>query len=101
MKITIEMLRAKNACEDGLAWFADLFPDGLSVPEWTPMHQALLLGDSGGRKWWGWAVASGLLPAWAMQGWRLSGANLGWADLTGAYLGDWERGPDGYARRKA
>lgn len=27
-----------------------------------------------------------------------AGANLGGAYLDGAYLGDWERGPDGYAR---
>ncbi len=46
-----------------------------------------------------------------LSGADLSGANLSYADLSGAYLsranlsradlGEWERGPDGYARRKA
>lgn len=34
-----------------------------------------------------------------LSGANLSGANLAGADLTGAVLGDWERGPDGVARR--
>jgi hypothetical protein len=145
MKITIETLRAKNACEDGTDWFVGMFPGGLSAPEWTSMHQAMLLGDACGRQWWGWAIAAGLLPAWTMRSWRLRlanlrlanlygadlygadlgranlyganlyganlygadlgganlyGANLYGADLGGANLGDWERDPDGYARRK-
>jgi hypothetical protein len=41
-----------------------------------------------------------------LGGANLSGADLGdarlsWANLNGANLGNWERGPDGYARRKS
>jgi len=35
-----------------------------------------------------------------LSGANLSGANLSGANLYGADLGDWERGPDGYAQRK-
>ena len=35
-----------------------------------------------------------------LSGANLSGANLSGANLSGANLREWERGPDGYARRR-
>jgi hypothetical protein len=150
MKVTAELLREKGACSGGIEWFDRLFPQGFEVAEWTPMHQAMTLGDPDGRKHWGWACWVGIIPRHSMAGWRLRGAslrgaslqfavfwganlryadlrgadlrranlrganlrganlggadlrraNLGDADLRGANLDNWERGPDGFARRR-
>jgi len=48
-----------------------------------------------------WANLGGADLEWAnLQCANLGGANLRGAKLEGANLGDWERGPDGLARRK-
>jgi len=100
MKITAELLREKYACGRGVEWFRRLFPKGLEVAEWTPMHQAMMLGDPEGRKHWGGASEEGIIPRHSMAGWRLRyadlrGADLRDADLRGADLRDADlRGAD-------
>ena len=73
-------LKAHGACADGLACFRKFLKTGglkpsqtLSV-EWTPLAYCMLAD--------------------------LPGADLRYADLQGADLGNYECGPDGFARRK-
>jgi hypothetical protein len=91
IEITLDVLRDHEACGPGEDWFAKAFPAGLRVREWTPAHQAFLLGDPKGRKWWAWAVLEKLIPAHPMRGWNFRGkdfrwADLRWADFTGSDL---------------
>lgn len=63
--------------------------------EWTPLHQALLLGSRLCCRW-GSLVEDGFIPRWSMKRWALSGvdlyradledADLSWADLRAATL---------------
>jgi len=71
------------------------------------LSRAYLSGADLSRAYLSWANLSGA----DLSGAYLSWADLSWADLSGAYLygadlswadlGAWERGPDGFARRKA
>ena len=68
---------------------------------WTPLSYVWLSLSGFGR----WLFTVRLAPMPYIGGAHLGGANLrgadlGGADLRGANLGDWERGPDGYAQRK-
>ena len=58
MKITLEMLRSKNACVDGLAWVEEHLPDGA---EYQDFLDALAAADK--PDWAGWLIATfGALP---------------------------------------
>ena len=73
---------------------------------WTPLSYVWLSLSGFGR----WLFTVRLAPMPYIGGAHLGGADLGGAKLRGAYLegadlsganlGDWERGPDGYAQRK-
>ena len=106
-------LKLKGACQKGLAIVDEVFedlPDDFSW-EWSEWTQGIILADPELRRFWGWAVSEGILPAWSMacanlsgadlleadlrradlrcadlSGANLGGANLAWADLTGAKL---------------
>ena len=82
MKITItrEELEAADACEEGLAWFDSIAPDGIWSGDWTHQQQ-IALATGAGRAYAQWAMGAHLLPAY-----NLTGANLTDARLKGAYL---------------
>ena len=82
--VTINKLRTMpGLCEpgrnDALAFLAGLPEDSpVDFGEWT---QGLLLSHPRMRKYWGWAVRVGIIPAYSMAGLDLRGANLRVADL--------------------
>lgn len=80
IRITTEDLIDRRACEPGFVDFEAAFGDRLEVKEWTAMHQAVILGGPL-KRWWGWTVRQGLIPAYPMRGWDLRRANLCGADL--------------------
>ena len=98
MVITIETLKAANACcPAAIEEFAIEYPEGFSLDNWTRERQiALLLASSFARRYFGWAVAHGVVPIWSMDGAYLRNAdlananlyraNLAHADLAGANL---------------
>ena len=120
--ISRQRLIDAGACREGLALFdalksaqderrsaRGLRPRALLRLEWSTL--AYLWLESEGRRFASWMFHCGIvpMPSFAranlgganLGGANLGGAYLGGANLDGAYLGDWERGPDGYARRKA
>lgn len=82
--LVVDVYDPQALIRDGWCTGADLAGANLA---WAYLARANLAG----------ANLAGAYLAWA----NLAGANLAWANLAGADLGDWERGPDGYARRKA
>ena len=86
MKITTETLKKAGACIEACKKFESEFPSGIDLPEgWTRWHQAFMLGTEW-REYWGWAVLSGIIPAWSLRYANLGGAYLGGANLEGANL---------------
>jgi uncharacterized protein YjbI with pentapeptide repeats len=89
-----------NACEDASGEFEAQFPDGLDIgPLWGSFEEASekwneILSDDLLKRYVGWAIVTGLLPATIradlrganLHGADLSGANLRGADLSGANL---------------
>jgi len=105
MIITLETLQRFEACEDAAAEFGEKFPDGLDVSRlWGDRRQRaetwrMLLDDGFLRRYIGWAIGEGLLPARIvgdfreadlrradLSGANLRGANLRWANLCEADL---------------
>jgi hypothetical protein len=125
IRVTKEILEERDACKDGIDAFVKSFPNGLNLSGWTPLCQLIIIGHPELRKFWGWAVSNGLIPAWSLvranlvranldganldganlDGANLYGANLDGANLDGAYRpsnppdGWWPDG-NGYLRRK-
>ena len=110
MIITKETLEAFNPCEDAAAEFERLHPDGLDVSGlWGDKETRAeiwqrLLADEFLRRYVGWAIGVGLIPARItgkladanlhranLSGANLSGADLRRADLSGANLTDGQR----------
>jgi hypothetical protein len=77
--------------------FVKEFPDGLELTV-----ENIALARSRGFDIWlpGAYLHSMDLSGANLRGADLTGADLSNADLSGTNLGDWERGPDGIARRK-
>ena len=108
--ISREELEAADACEGGLELFGQISQglDTITV-EWTQLAQVWL--SVAYPEFARWLYNQGFVPLLSLYGANLGGAdlygaNLGGANLGGAYLygadlEGWERGPDGYARRKA
>jgi len=86
VRITVDDLRAIDACEDGIDAFREVCGDVIEG-EWTAAAQAYALGTLL-RQYFGWAVHFGLIPMWSMAGWNLTDADLRDADLTRANLTD-------------
>jgi hypothetical protein len=78
MKITVDVLYERDACDDGMIEFEYVFPGGLDPADVDRWGQTILIGALG--KWWGWAVGQGLIPAWSM-----AGADLACAQLAGLF----------------
>jgi len=95
MKLTVEDLKALGACPEGIADFADVFPNGIDVPEWDRWCQTVVLGTKM-RRWFGWAWHNQLIPLWSLSGADLSGADLSGADLYRANLSDNDPVPSGW-----
>lgn len=112
----------EKACQNGLDLFDALKAhcDEQRARDGKPRRRGIVIRWSRVHALWmataypshsAWMIGAGLLPAMGfadadlrgahLRGAHLGGADLRGADLRGAYLGDWERGPDGYARRKA
>ena len=87
MKITRKQLKALEACEEGMDYFDTLAPSGEYTFDCTREWQLEFI-QSDGRRWWGWLVGNGVVPAWAMRKADLSSANLRNADLRNADLSD-------------
>ena len=87
MKITRKQLKALEACEEGMDYFDTLAPSGEYTFDCTREWQLEFI-QSDGRRWWGWLVGNGVVPAWAMRKADLSSANLRNADLRNADLRD-------------
>ena len=85
MKITRKQLKALEACEEGMDYFDTLAPSGEYTFDCTREWQLEFI-QSDGRRWWGWLVGNGVVPAWAMRKADLSSANLRYADLRNANL---------------
>ena len=102
MIITEDMLTLFKACPDVKQEFARLFPDGLDIGGLWLDYDARartwrrILSDEFLRRYVGWAIGEGLLPARIigdfsdadLSGAVLSGAVLSGADLRGAVLSD-------------
>ena len=84
MKITADDLLRKEACEDGVALFRKLYPDGFGG-EWNREAQIKIL-RSPLRKHLAWAWNVGLVPMWSISNANLSNANLSYANLSNANL---------------
>ena len=104
--ISRQQLTDAHACREGLAMFdhlkvgqderrisRGLKPRAKLRLEWSALSFMWL--EAEGRRFASWMFQHGIVP---MPSFR--GANLGGANLSGAYLVGWERGPDGYTRRK-
>jgi hypothetical protein len=117
MKITREILKYIGACRYEREKFLRIWPDGLELTRenlalvkkyelqiWLPGADLRMMDLSGldlsGAELTGVGLSGTDLYGACLIDANLSGANLSGSDLTGANLGDWERGPDGYARRK-
>ena len=103
-----------GACSEGLKLFDEIAalqdeadPRRLKRirVQWGPLAELWLARDSRGHV--GWLRRKKVVPRIDLVGANLGGANLVGANLDGANLDgadldlcDWERGPDGYARRK-
>jgi uncharacterized protein YjbI with pentapeptide repeats len=87
MKITVETLTSKDACKEGIKKFAELYPDGFDLSEWTEEKQIEFIKGPLRPYFW-WAINKKLIPQWSMRGANLRGANLRDADLQGANLYD-------------
>ncbi len=57
-----------------------------AVKHWTVMHQAMLLADLEGRRYWGTWVVQGKIPGYSMREWDLHGLDLTKANLTNGIL---------------
>ena len=121
--ISRKQLTDAGACREGLALFERIADEQgrrtkVRIP-WGPLAFCWLEAD---RRWFAsWMFVRGIVPMPNLYGAYLSGANLSGASLSGADLSgadlsgadlygaslsgadlsDWERGPDGYARRKS
>ena len=61
--ITVDQLHAKNACKDGMKWFATFAPSGSITVDWTSELQVGLVSTWGFHRWIGWAVRhTGIQP---------------------------------------
>ena len=82
IKITIEMLKKKEACLEGIKEFEKIF--GLETKlEWTKEKQIELF-KTPLCKYIMWAVNKGIIPLWSMAGANMAGANMAGADMTDA-----------------
>ena len=83
--ITVDDLKSHNACQQGIDDFVAFAKGDRLEIDWTPEMQIEII-KSPLRKWFGWAVHSGLIPLWSMADANLSGADLSGADLRYANL---------------
>ena len=85
MKIDVDLLKRFKACQDALDQFAKKFPEGIDITalwgtaEDRNMKWREILGEPFLRRYVGWAIHAGILPA------RIA-ANLSEANLSGANL---------------
>ena len=84
MKITVQDLENKRACQLGIRLFQKIYGDEHEF-DWTLGKQIEIIKSPLG-KYFGWAVYNGLLPMWSMAGANLAGADLANANLTRADL---------------
>ena len=84
MRITVDDLRALDACEEGIDVFRAVCGECIDG-EWTREAQFFALGTPLAR-FLGWAWLLRVIPQWSMYGANLTGADLKGANLTGAYL---------------
>jgi hypothetical protein len=116
--INENVLLYNGTCPDERKRFMKEFPDGLELTVenldlarskgfqiWLPgvyLYKVDLTGaDLTEADLTGANLSRANLSRADLTGAKLTGANLTEADLTGANLGDWERGSDGFARRKS
>lgn len=83
--VTERTLQRLNACEDGLDWFRQRYPQGGNVRDWTRDEQVDGLKAGGGR-WLGMAFDHGLLRHWPMDKADFENADLDGLALAGARM---------------
>ena len=83
--LTLEDLKAKGACDEGLELFTNWFGDKAEI-EWSPLHELLCRCDSDINNFTVWLIDVGLLPSFSLRRADLQGADLRRADLRGADL---------------
>jgi uncharacterized protein YjbI with pentapeptide repeats len=85
IRIDPQALLESGACLDGVMEFVDCFGVRPVTIDWTYAAQLDFL-RSPLRRYFGWAVARKIIPAWSLRGADLRGADLRGADLSGADL---------------
>ena len=83
--LTLEDLKAKGACDEGLDLFAKWFGDKAEI-EWNSMYELLCRCDTNITEFTVWLIGVGLLPSFSFYKADLRWANLTRANLTGANL---------------
>ena len=84
-KITLEDLKLKVACDEGLALFENWFGSEVEI-EWSHMHELLCRIDPEIKEFTVWVIDSGLLPKFSFSKSNLRGTDLRWANLRGTDL---------------
>lgn len=83
--ITVDDIRNAGGKCSGIEEFKEIYGDSATL-KWSREFQIELLKTSKLKRYFGWAVAVGLLPIWSMRGANLRGADLYGADLCMADL---------------
>ena len=86
MKITVEQLKALDACTEGIEAFREFAGKEEVSIEWTLETQLKIMKNPQINKYIFWAFRHKIMPLFSMRGADLNGANLRWADLSGADL---------------
>ena len=84
LTLTIEQLKARDACQEGVDAFRSTFGESATVDYTREAQIELMRGPMG--RWIGWAHAVGLVPWWNLSRANLSGTDLSRANLSGANL---------------
>lgn len=79
--LTLEDLKSKGACENGLDLFTKWFGNKAEI-EWSPMHELLCRCDSNIKDFTVWLIDMGLLPSFNFASSKLYGSYLRKAILT-------------------
>ena len=81
VKITLKQLEACGACQDGIAAFLRLYPDGIVELDWSAETKLKLLLNPKVNEYLGWFAVRNLIPDLNFKGANLQGANLRGTDL--------------------